>query len=196
MKRESETTLAYISIKPRQPTLRPQDLLVGLKVFTSGDAQWTLSDIAVPLHISVSESHGALTRLTASNLFSPFSRKVHATNLYEFIVHGLRYWLPPVIGPLGRGLATAGFGPPLKNLLADVAPGSPSSFVWPTEDGQDMGQQLQPFFPTVPLAAAGDPALYELLALVEVFRVGSARERKAGAKELAQRLGVARASES
>lgn len=187
--------MAYLSTTQRQPTLRPQDLLVALKVFTMGGARWTLSDIALPLHVSVSEIHGALRRLAEARLFNPTTRTIFAANLFEFVVHGVRYWLPPVIGPLSRGLATAGFGPPLKGLLADVAPGSPASFVWPTADGSDMGQQLQPFFVTVPQAAMASPALYELVALVEVFRVGSAREKKVGMKELGQRLGVTRASE-
>ena len=195
MKRESRTNLAFISTTPRQPTLRPQDLLVALRVFTLGGGISTLADIALPLHVSVSEVHGALRRLTEARLFNPATRNAHAANLYEFIVHGVRYWLPPVVGPLGRGLATAGFGPPLKTLLADVAPGSASSFVWPLADGREMGQQLRPFFPTVPMAAAADPALHELLALVEAFRVGSARERKLGTQELGRRLGIARASE-
>lgn len=190
MKRESETTLAYIATSPRQPTLRPQDLLVALKVFTLNGRHGTLADIAGPLHLSVSEVHGALRRLTEARLFNPATGNIHAANLCEFIVHGVRYWLPPVIGPLGRGLATAGFGPPLKALLADAAPGSASSFVWPTEDGREMGQQLQPFFPTVPVAAAADLGLYELLALVEVFRVGSAREKKVATQEIGRRLGV------
>lgn len=195
MKRESSTTMTSISATPRQATLRPQDLLVALKVFTRGGAPWTLADIALPLHLSVSEVHGALRRLTEARLFNPATRNAHAANLYEFIVHGVRYWLPPVVGPLGRGLPTAGFGPPVRALLAEAAPGSPSSFVWPLADGREMGQQLQPFFPTVPTAAAADPELHELLALVEVFRVGSARERKIGTQELGQRLGIARASE-
>ena len=99
-----------------------------------------------------------------------------------------------VLGLLVLGILV-GFGPPLKALLADTAPGSASSYVWPTGDGREMGQQLQPFFPTVPMAAATDPALHELLALVEAFRVGSAREKKVATKELRRRLGVERASE-
>ena len=195
MKHESATTLPHINTIQRQPTLKPQDLLVVLKVFALGGSSWILTDIASPIHVSVSEVHGALRRLVRSQMFNLTTGNANAANLFEFIVHGVKYWLPPVVGPLGRGLATAGFGPPLKGLLAEVAPGSPSSFVWPLPDGREMGQQLQPFFPTVPMAAAADPRLHELLALVEVFRVGSARERKIGTQELARRLGVARASE-
>lgn len=187
--------MAYLLSKPRQPTLRPQDLLVGLDVFTLGGRPWTLAEVASPLHLSVSEVHGALSRLAASNLFSPASRRANAANLHEFIVHGVRYWLPPVIGPLGPGLATAGCAPPLRDLLAEVAPGSPASYVWPLAEGRELGQQLVPFFATVPMAAAADPGLHELLALVEVFRVGSARERRIGERELGRRLGVVRASE-
>ena len=83
----------------------------------------------------------------------------------------------------------------MDHLLAEVAPGSPASYVWPLADGQETGQLLQPFFATVPLAAAGDAALYELLALVEVFRVGTSRERRVGAQALGHRLGVSDASQ-
>ena len=47
---------------------------------------------------------------------------------------------------------------------------------------------VQPLYPSVPGAARRDPALYDLLALVDAMRLGRARERGRAEKEISQRL--------
>ena len=60
--------------------------------------------------------------------------------------------------------------------------------VWPDPDGNVRGITFEPLSSSVPKAAKHDPALYELLALVDVLREGRARESQRAAKELAVRL--------
>ena len=48
--------------------------------------------------------------------------------------------------------------------------------VWPDKDGTVRGETLYPLYPSVPQAALRNPALYELLALFDAIRAGSARE--------------------
>ncbi len=45
-----------------------------------------------------------------------------------------------------------------------------------------------PLYENLPLAAAGDPKLYELLALFDALRIGQALERELAKKLLEQRL--------
>ena len=45
-----------------------------------------------------------------------------------------------------------------------------------------------PLYPKLPLAAARDQALYELLALFDALRIGQAREREMARKLLEERL--------
>ncbi|MBX3201187.1 MAG: hypothetical protein KF894_23815 [Labilithrix sp.] len=62
--------------------------------------------------------------------------------------------------------------------------------VWPAEGGAATvrGQMLTPLHRNVPLAAAEDPVLHELLALSDALRVGRARERELAREELKGRL--------
>ena len=49
--------------------------------------------------------------------------------------------------------------------------------MWPFKSGTVRGMAFYPLYPTVPEAASRNPALYELLALFDAVRGGSARER-------------------
>ncbi len=59
---------------------------------------------------------------------------------------------------------------------------------WPDPDGDVRGEELRPLYRSIPYAARRDPALYELLALVDALRGGRARERMLAADELRSRL--------
>jgi hypothetical protein len=60
--------------------------------------------------------------------------------------------------------------------------------VWPDPEGEVRGEELRPLYRSVPEAARRDPALYELLALVDAIRAGRARERTIAIEELKRRL--------
>jgi hypothetical protein len=60
--------------------------------------------------------------------------------------------------------------------------------VWPDSDGTRQGAAVEPLYRSVPIAAKNDPALYDLLALVDALRIGRARERKFAEQELERRL--------
>lgn len=66
-----------------------------------------------------------------------------------------------------------------------------SPYVWPLEDGGGFGTGLAPIHPSVPRAALVDRALYDLMATVDVLRVGRAREREVAEERLAELLGLA-----
>jgi hypothetical protein len=59
--------------------------------------------------------------------------------------------------------------------------------VWPHKDGTVRGVAFYPLYPTVPDAANNNPALYELLALVDAVRGGNMRERALAIVELDKR---------
>src|SRR5687767_10937991 len=110
-------------------------------------------------------------------------------SLLEFLVHGVRYAYPPDRGALTAGMPTGYAAPPLDKVI--VQPDEPPP-VWPYAQGMVRGYSFAPLYPSVPAAAARDPKLYELLALVDAIRDGRARERDLAAKELALRLGTDR----
>jgi hypothetical protein len=57
-------------------------------------------------------------------------------------------------------------------------------YVWPDAHGQDMGQAIEPLYPTLVRPCRADDYLYQFLALVDVMRVGKAREQELAKNEL------------
>lgn len=170
-------------------SLKPQDVVVLLKLAVDPDAEWTYQRLAVELFISQSEVHAAVRRAVAAKLMSNATtasgRPVRAA-LLEFLVHGVKYAFPAKRGGFTRGMPTAHAAPPLnKSIVAN--PNEPPP-VWPYAEGATRGYALAPLYPTVPQAAAKDARLYESLALVDAIRDGRARERNLATKALESRL--------
>jgi hypothetical protein len=166
-------------------TLKPQDIVILLKLVSLGDRPWSYNVLAVELAMSPSEVHSGVKRAAAARLLDPQRNVPILRALLEFLVHGVKYAFPPDRGPLTRGLPTAYAAPPLNALI--VLPDEPPP-VWADPEGKIRGYAFSPLYPSVPKAAALDPALYELLALVDAIRDGRARERELAIKELTARL--------
>src|SRR4051794_10790510 len=100
--------------------LKPQDVVVALKLVASGASEWTQPGLARCLHLSASEVNHALKRLVACHLFNARERRVIRAGLLEFLVYGLRYVFPAELGRVGRGMPTAFSVAPLaEKLLGD-----------------------------------------------------------------------------
>jgi hypothetical protein len=167
--------------------LKPQDIVVLLKLVAIGPQRWSYAGLAGQLGMSSSQLHSAVKRvlgarlaIRADDLITPDIR-----NLEEFLVHGVRYVFVPERGEITRGIATAHAAPPLLDYFgADPEPPP----VWPDAHGNVRGVSFSPLYKRAPDAARLDPRLYELLALVDAIRGGRARERELAIKELKQRL--------
>jgi hypothetical protein len=162
--------------------LKPQDLLVLLKVAAHPPQRWTYAALGQALAMSTSETHACVKRAVASGLAVAPSRGEWSPvrpNLLEFVLHGVRYIWPATPGPIKRGVPTAFGAEPLASQLAVVPGDAP---VWAHPEGQAKGPTLSPLYRTAPQAALADPALYRLLALLDALRTGRARERSLAAK--------------
>jgi len=166
-------------------TLKPQDIVILLKLTTIGDRPWSFSSLAYELGMSPSEVHGGIGRATTARLYDPHRKVPILKALLELLVHGVKYIFPPEKGQLTRGLPTSYAAPPLNSLLVQSDEPPP---VWPTPEGGVRGYQFSPLYRSVPRAAASDEALYELLALVDAIRDGRARERELAVTELTARI--------
>jgi hypothetical protein len=137
--------------------------------------------------MSPSEVHAATQRAELSRLLVKEEGLpvVVRSALFEFIVHGMKYAFPALIGSETRGTPTGASAEPLaKHFLSSEN----SILVWPDVEGQARGPSLQPLYPSVPAAARLDAALYEVLVLADAIRAGAAREREIATKELLSRL--------
>jgi len=167
--------------------LKPQDVLVLLKLVAIGQRAWTYASLAAELGISASQLHDAIRRVLRARLAVKRAGAVvpRIRNLEGFLVHGLAYVFVPERGEMTRGLPTAHAAPPLAQQI--VQDGEPPP-VWPDPSGEVRGISFKPLCKSAPHAARADPALYELLVLVDAIRDGRARERTIAVRELKQRL--------
>ena len=167
--------------------LKPQDVVLALKIVAQGTEAWTQPQLAQSLHLSAGEVNHGLKRLAACHLFNVRERRVIRAGLQEFLFGGLRYVFPTQLGLFGVGMPTAfSVGPLAKKLRL----GSEDAVVWSVSGkaASVRGRVIDPLYRTVPLAAAEDPLLHEYLALADTLRIGRARERGMAQAELAARL--------
>ena len=165
--------------------LRPQDILILLKLVSLDDQGWSYASLAQDLSMSPSETHAGVKRAVAAHLVNPQNNRPIRSAIEEFLVHGVKYAFPPDRGGLTRGIPTGFAAPPLVDIITQ--PGEPPP-VWPNPEGKVRGYEFSPLFKSVPKAAAKDKRLYELLVLVDAIRGGRARERDIAVKELRARL--------
>lgn len=168
-------------------SLKPQDILVVLKLLLLRGEVWSYAELAVALKLSPSQVHASVKRLLAAKLAVKQGEQIvpHRQNLAEFLAHGIRYAFAPERGEITRGIPTGYAAPPLDYHFA---PSSELPPVWPDAKGEVRGYSFSPLYSKVPGAARSDPSLYELLALVDAIRGGQARERAIAIRELKGRI--------
>ena len=167
--------------------LKPQDVVVVLKLSEFNGKRPPFAQIADALSMSASEVHAAVKRAQAAHLLHgpELGERVSGRALEEFLIHGLKYAFPAQHGPMTRGLPTSYAAEPLRRF---IKAGNEPVPVWPDPGGPVRGTAFEPLYPSVPEAARQDPYLYELLTLVDAIRDGRMRERKLAEKELITRL--------
>lgn len=167
--------------------LKPQDLLVVLKLWVGRAKSWTYPLLAQELGISLSEVHGAVKRAAKAGflLEASLAKGPNPLALREFLIHGAKFAFPAERGGMTRGIPTAYAAAPLN---AEILPGDEPPPVWPHPEGTERGLAFAPIYAAAPAAALQDPALYELLALLDAIRGGRARERQRAIQLLEERL--------
>lgn len=163
--------------------MKPQDIVVILKIITQQKMEWQQMSLANSLSMSQSEVSQSIGRSIFSGLLYSNGKGVMRSSLMDFIEHGIAYSFPQQPGPLTRGFATAHSAPPLSHSIQ-----SEEMFVWPHARGNTRGQSILPLYKSVPEAALKDQELYELLALIDAIRVGKTREKKIAIQELKKRI--------
>lgn len=171
--------------------LKPQDVCLLLKIVARGPEPWSYSQLAWEMGMSASEVHAGVKRSAESGLLHVDEGwgVPDAGGLDELLVHGVRYVWNPVIGGPVQGMPTGAAAPALAGLLP---PGDDPPTVWPVVDGPVRGIAFEPLYKSVPVAAARDPVLYELLALVDAIRGGPEPAREFAILQLRRRLGTDR----
>lgn len=159
--------------------IRPQDIVILLKIVSYGQQPWLAKDLAISLFLSGSEVSESLNRSAFAGLIDSNKKKVMKLNFLEFIIHGLRYTFPQQPGVMHRGMPTAFSHPRIQARFP-----TDTKLVWPDPDGNDFGWTIEPFYEKQIKAARQDESLYYNLCLIDMIRVGKPREVNFACEEL------------
>lgn len=170
-------------MKSQNQQMKPQDVLLLLKIVSNNNPSWNQKPMAEDLGMSQSEVSEAVARCKYAGLLAPNGKTVMKMALMELLQYGLRYVFPQKPGAVVRGVPTSHSAKPLSDEIQ-----SSEAYVWPYGKGTVRGHSIAPLYPSVPEAALKDEKLHELLALADALRVGRARERELAVKELKKRL--------
>ncbi len=166
--------------------LKPQDVLVVLKLALMGGRNLsTYLSLGEDLGMSASEVHASIRRLAEARLVSDEGREVRVGALRNFLIHGVPYVFPARTKEVTRGIPTGWAAPVMAKAVhsADQLPP-----VWPDPKATTQGVAVRPLYASAPRAAEKDDRLYSLLALVDVLRLGRARERAIAERQLNELL--------
>jgi len=178
--------------------LKAQDVLVACKLYSLAEharpaSDWTYAILSDELGISTGEIHNAFERCRRAQLVVTVRDEevVSKKHFCDLLVHAVPRIFYAMRGGLETGMPTSIHAPSLRgrfdNLLPEFAKGILPS-IWATPGGSVRGESISPLYPSAPEAASKDPLLYELLALVDVVRIGDTRSRNAAVAILEKKI--------
>ncbi|WP_257666328.1 hypothetical protein [Parapedobacter tibetensis] len=163
--------------------MRPHDIAVLLKIAIT-EGTWMSKDLSDALKISQAEISYSLNRSATAGLIDHTKRKVMRNALLEFIRYGLPYIFPPEKGPMAKGVPTAFSAPVMSSQIVGSG-----IVVWPHMQGNARGESISPLYPNAVDVALQDEQMYDLLALIDVMRIGKVREKEIAIKQLKNLIG-------
>jgi len=152
--------------------MRPQDIVLLLKLIIDSNQEIRIKDLSSKLFISASEISESLNRSAIAGLLDPQSRVVNKEAFLKFLEFGLPYVFPAQLGPVMQGMFTAHSESSLYLSFS-----TEEKLVWPDNQGKERGQTILPLYPTVVKAVRNDRILYKLLALCDIIRIGNSSDR-------------------
>ena len=178
--------------------LEDEQLDIFLKLSAFYDSL-SIRGLAEAVVISKSEVAESLKRLIKIGLLivtsnSPFKRlelvemqwKTNRRALLDLIIYSFQYFFHTEVGAIDIGIPTVFNN---KKLSDHLSYSSSLPYIWPAQSYQSIsGLAVEPLYKSVPYAALDDNFLYEVFALIDVFRIGSPREKKIAEKLLREYL--------
>jgi hypothetical protein len=166
-----------------QYSMKPQDVVILLKIIALNNDNWQQLPLAYSLKMSQSEVSQSIARSKFAGLLNDTGKRVMRQALNDFLQYGLAVVFPAKPGAIVRGIPTAHSAAPLNREISNG-----DIYVWPFAMGGVRGHGITPLYASVPQAALEDERLYELLSLVDALRVGKVREKNLAAQELKRRI--------
>ena len=167
--------------------LKPQDILLALKLLSPEKNTQSYSALARSVGLSKTEVAKSLERLVESRLIRSGTLVPYRSAISNVLIKGVPYFMPAPSGDAeGQEMAVFGVATGQQVALLPQLNTETVPVVWPAENGQDSGYALTPICPEAPEAARQDPFVYRLLALTDLVRShrSSLRERSVAAQAI------------
>ena len=130
----------------------------------------------------------SLQRLKQAKFFENAdpNAKIDARKLFGLLAYGVPMFFTAQKTAMVRGIPTGVHSPLWKKRFG----GAGVATVWPYGRGKEVGEGLVPIYPSVPSACVLDSTLYEVMATLEILRVGKTRERRVAENYLREKLKI------
>lgn len=171
--------IIYLCYMRKHNGMRPQDIAILLKIIAIGESDWRLQSLSDSMSISLSEISESLNRSRIAGLIDYRKEQINRQNLFEFLIHGIKYVFPAEPGSLAKGIPTAHSHEYMKQFFK-----SEMNYVWREQSGNILGIVVEPFYKKQVEAVKKDDLFYKIMALSDVIRVGRVREQKVAIDEL------------
>ena len=149
----------------------------------------SMRGLAESINISKSETAECIKRLYKIGLLTFKNQKngerielsnlnweVNKRSFFKLIVNSFEFFFKTEPKAIDIGIPTVFSNELLKSHLAYS---SPLPFIWPIASYKAIsGIAVDPLHKSVPQASMNDQYLYEIFSLIDVFRIGSPREKK------------------
>ena len=173
--------------------LKAQDLVLSLYLRCHRQQdQWTYASLAEQAGMTASQCFASVKRCRASMLLSQSKRapwSVSWLSLRELLAHALRFMFPAEFKASARGWPTVHSAAFVKqHFLQDVS--EERQVVWPDKQGPVKGDVLLPLHKSVCkiISKPDEQSFYNVMATVDLLRVGQARERDFAMNYLEEQL--------
>lgn len=180
---------------PKVESLKPQDVLVACKLYSLGRGRrldFTYASFSESVGLAQSEVHASIGRCRCAQLLPANGDVVLSVPAFrDLLVNAVPRIFYPVRGNLQEGMPTSVHAPVLWSRLGKVVGMIP--VVWPGSGGL-RGESLQPIYSSAPAVCRTDDCVYELLALLDVIRVGTPTDRRRAVEAIDHILGEGRRS--
>ena len=113
---------------------------------------------------------------------------INKRGFFHLVIYSFQYFFPAELKSMDFGLPTA-FSKEGPNSL--LAYSSPVPYIWPIQTYKSIsGIAVEPMHKSIPYAAINDEYLYEIFAIIDIFRMGSPREKHIAEKLFLDILGL------
>lgn len=167
--------------------MKSQDILILLGILTWKGPKRTFERLSEFVGVAKTPVVHAVQRLIEARLYNSYLSQVNIPATKEFLLHGVKYVFPhPIVED--NATEVKGFITGISNPVFEGKINYAKKFVWPSAKGNEKGLPIKPLYHSIPDYCFTNIELMDLLAIIDVLRIGRIREVEYAEKLLLEKL--------